>query len=125
MATSRVALTVLTYAGLSENGVQLLGTNASVANGNRWSNTDRNTVLFVGNPDVSPHTVTFTWTRRGQTVTKAVTIAASSFYVLGPFVSEFGDHPSADGADGDVYVTADSTAILFSAVRMPIAPVIG
>ena len=120
MATSRVAVTVQTYASLPEVGLQLGESAADTSLGNRFADSNGQRIFVARNSDVGSQTVQFTYTRRGQTVTQdTVTILAGKTKVFGPFPSEMGDHPSADEAPGDVYVTASHVGVLLSVVDIP------
>ncbi len=120
MATARVSLTVQSYAGFPELGLQLAEAAGDVANGNRFANVGGDVILVARNSDASTRTAQFSYHRRGQAVTQtAVNILAGKTNVFGPFSAEFGDHPAVDAADGDVYVSVSNALVLVSAMRMP------
>lgn len=120
MATARVAITVQSYAGLPELGVELTEAASNLANGNRFANIPGDAILIARNSGGVSYTVTFSYLRRNQTVSQAaITLPTGKTWVFGPFASEFGDHLAADEAPGDVYVSANNAAVLFSALRVP------
>ena len=120
MATARVAITVQSYSGLPEGGIEMTEAAADASNGNRFNNSTRDVCLVARNSGASSRTVTFEYVRRGVVVTQtAVTLAAGKTKVFGPFPPEFMDHVSADDAAGNVYVTASHAEVLLSAVRGP------
>ena len=120
MATARVALTVQSYTSFPELGLQLSEVTSDTSNFNRFANVAGDVVFIARNTDAVTRTVQFSYRRRGQAVAQtAVSIAAGKTSVFGPFSSEFGDHLTADAADGDIYVSTSSALVLVSAMKMP------
>lgn len=116
--SSRTSLTVVDQAGFPEEGPSPKTLeNMDVTNGNKFVD-DGRTVVAVRNSAVASRTVTYTYSERGQTRTKAVTLAASEECILGPFppamrahdgdASENGSHVwlTASGSTGEVKARA-------------------
>lgn len=120
MATARVAVSVQSYSGLPEAGLNLGETAADASNGNRFDNVGLDCILVARNSGASTRTVQFSYLRRGQTVSQStVSILAGDTHVFGPFPAEFLDHDSSDAAPGNVYVTASHAEVLLSVVKLP------
>ncbi len=120
MTTARIAVSVQTYAGLPEAGIELTEAAADASNGNRMANPQGNRIFIAHNSGASTRTITHSYLRRGQTVTQtAINLLAGKTMIFGPYPSEMGEHASADGATGDVYITAAHAEVLVSALELP------
>lgn len=106
---TRTSLAISEQAGFPEAGTELTFAAADTANGNRFV-ASGGEVVFARNTGASPHTVTFSYHRRGQLVTQtAVSIPAGKTMMFGPFVEEMTSHDPVDA--GQVYVLASHVDI--------------
>lgn len=107
--SSRTSLTALDGGSPPEAGAVLTSLDSSdVSAGNKFTS-DQRTLLYVEETSGVGKTITFTWSHRGATVTRAVTVTASSKRLHGPFPLEMTEHDS-DSDSGQVWVTASGVA---------------